>query len=280
MHPTSTPRRTPPAAVRRQLRKEVAFGCPIPDCRLPYLEYHHFDPPWHEDPHHNRDGMVPLCPGHHAQADAGTWTPAQLRQFKVEADAADPARGRFNWMRSQLLGVVGGVFYFENEYLITAGGEPVLWFQRGENGELLVNLRMSLGRDPSTRLQIDQNDFVLAGDAVDVECPPSGKSLKIRYAEGDRIELAFVELANADAAYHRYGDKGVPPQFCEVSWPLTAVEVVIEVTNTGISFGPQATSIGSSVVMGGWLVRNGVGMALPFVPPQSPWPRTGVAGPE
>src|SRR5918912_315690 len=39
---TLTVNRTPPAAVRRELRREVGFGCPVPDCGNPYLYWHHF----------------------------------------------------------------------------------------------------------------------------------------------------------------------------------------------------------------------------------------------
>lgn len=34
-----------PKDVRKILRKEVYFGCPIKDCGSPYLSYHHFNPP-------------------------------------------------------------------------------------------------------------------------------------------------------------------------------------------------------------------------------------------
>lgn len=50
--------RTPPEPVREILRKEVNFGCPIEGCGSPYLEYHHFDPPWHEREHHDPQGMI------------------------------------------------------------------------------------------------------------------------------------------------------------------------------------------------------------------------------
>jgi len=44
--------RRPPAAVRRELRHEISFGCPASGCGNPYLQYHHFDPPWQkEHPH-------------------------------------------------------------------------------------------------------------------------------------------------------------------------------------------------------------------------------------
>jgi len=61
--------RTPPAAVRRELRREVGFGCPIPDCGIPYLTWHHFDPEWRVEEHHRPEGMIALCLTHAGLAD-------------------------------------------------------------------------------------------------------------------------------------------------------------------------------------------------------------------
>src|SRR4029079_17259737 len=77
--------RNPPVGVRRVLRQAVGFGCPIPNCGSPYLVYHHFDPPWHEQQHMNPEGIIPLCAQHHAWANQKTWTTSQLREFKQSA---------------------------------------------------------------------------------------------------------------------------------------------------------------------------------------------------
>src|ERR1700704_1512180 len=74
--------RTPPAEVRRLLRKEVGFGCPVAGCDSPYLSWQHFEPPWEERQHHEPKGMVALCVLHHGQADARAFTVDQLRAFK------------------------------------------------------------------------------------------------------------------------------------------------------------------------------------------------------
>ena len=53
--------RTPPKKVIQTLRQEVGFGCPVPNCGNPYLEWHHFDPPWSIENHHRPEGMIALC---------------------------------------------------------------------------------------------------------------------------------------------------------------------------------------------------------------------------
>ena len=106
--------RTPPTAVRCELKREVGFGCPVPDCGNPYLYWHHFDPPWDVRQHHDPDGMIALCGLHHPKADAGAYSKEQLREFKRRvAERAEEVKGRFEWMRHSLLAVVGGNFYYE-----------------------------------------------------------------------------------------------------------------------------------------------------------------------
>jgi len=79
--------RTPPVEVRRALRREVGFGCPVSGCANPYLEYHHFDPPWRTHEHHDPLGMIALCAEHHKKADAGAFTLSQLRALKQPTGA-------------------------------------------------------------------------------------------------------------------------------------------------------------------------------------------------
>jgi hypothetical protein len=91
--------RNPKIDVVRQLRNEVGFGCPVYGCANPYLEYHHFDPPWHIENHHNPEGMIALCTQHHKQADGGAYTNEQLHAMKNDSAHAEEVRGQFNWLR-------------------------------------------------------------------------------------------------------------------------------------------------------------------------------------
>jgi len=54
--------RTPPASVRRQLRREAGFGCVV--CGHPFIEYHHIIP-WALEKHMRPKDMVAVCPNHH-----------------------------------------------------------------------------------------------------------------------------------------------------------------------------------------------------------------------
>src|SRR5438093_427730 len=106
--------RTPPANVRRLLRSEVGFGCPVPACNSPYLSWHHFDPPWAIAHHHNPDGIVALCVQHHGAADGGAFTNQQLHAFKDRRYNGRGTRlqGRLTWRRSRLFVIAGRNLWF------------------------------------------------------------------------------------------------------------------------------------------------------------------------
>lgn len=73
--------RIPPMGVKRELRREVNFGCAI--CGAPLLEYHHIIP-YSEVEHHDPDHMVALCPNHHRLSDDGAISRSELYEYKVE----------------------------------------------------------------------------------------------------------------------------------------------------------------------------------------------------
>jgi hypothetical protein len=104
--------RKPPPKIKQQIRREQGFVCAVPDCDNPYLYYHHFDPMWRERQHHEPEGMIALCGEHHPKADAGAFTRRQLRQYKVDAaEHAPEVKGRFDWLRHDMVVASGGLFY-------------------------------------------------------------------------------------------------------------------------------------------------------------------------
>ncbi len=102
------PSRDPPKLVTALLRQEVNFGCPVryangDGCGCPMLTYHHFDPPWAGKFVHNPEGMVALCPTHHDQADGGSWTAKQLRDFKKRPYVDSAIKCRWPWTAEKLI---------------------------------------------------------------------------------------------------------------------------------------------------------------------------------
>lgn len=253
--------RTPPADVLRVLRAEVGFGCPHPGCGNPYLEWHHFDPPFREEAHHRPEGMIALCAEHHKKADAGAYTKAQLHAFKSNRANAEAVKGSFDWLRNDLLAVVGGNFYYETPVVVQIDGQRVVWFRRDEDGYLRLNVKV-LGLLPERRASIEDNIWGEIGEPDDLRSPPGGKSLDIRYRSGDRLSVEFLELRSAEELFERYGSE-LLRRNSSFKFPLTAVEVNLAIGSTEILLSPRGTTLpGSNRVIGGLSVRCGIGISV------------------
>lgn len=246
-----TPRK-PPAAVRRQLRQEVGFGCPVEGCGNPYLEYHHFDPPWSIEHHHDPERMIALCATHHAQADA--WTVDQVRAMKQSVEARAVA-GRFLWMREDVLAVVGGNYFYETPHFIVYRGEPIVWFNRDQDRRLLLNFRM-LTQSSEPRTAMVNNDWLIDGSPADVESPPGGSSLRVRYENGDDVAVRFREWMGKEelAVAHP-----ITARITTLRFPLLTVEVAMAVGGTDFKLGPTGSTFGSSSFTGNFVSHSRVG---------------------
>jgi hypothetical protein len=88
---------------------------------------------------------------------------------------------------------------------------------------------------------MDNNDWILAGDPVDVESPPNGSWLRVRYENGDDISVRFrewVDTSALEAVYPRALDLGSMLRF-----PLVTAEITFKVGGTNISFGSNITQM-------------------------------------
>ncbi len=230
--------RTPPAKVRRELRREVGFGCPVANCGNPYLEYHHFDPPWAQEHHHDPARMIALCATHHAQAAA--WTVAHLRSMKTVPNDRPEVHGRFEWMREDILAVVGGNFFYETPNILVFRGKPMIWFNRDEERRLLLNLRM-LTTSGLPRTRLVDNDWIIRGQPIEVDSPPNGRHLRVRYDNGDDLSIEFHEWADSAALESEY------PRALALGhalrFPLVTAGVTLDVGGTDYQFGPTTTHL-------------------------------------
>ncbi len=186
--------KTPPSEVRRILRQEVNFGCPI--CGSPFLTWHHFNPTWRIQHHHKAEGMIALCLQHHKEADVGTFTITQLQEWKTNPylEKAAP-RAKFNWQREQILLQVGSNYYISPNYILRLASHSAISISRDVFGfkGISVDLRKANG-DPI--LIMEANDWVLLDEVDDIECPPSANALTISVAkEGICLNLRFRSLS-------------------------------------------------------------------------------------
>jgi hypothetical protein len=248
--------RDPPPSVKCQLRQAQGFVCAIPDCMNPYLYYHHFDPPWREKHHHDPNGMVALCGEHHPKADAGAFTAEQLRDYKRRAAAAAPEiKGRFDWLRRDIAIFSGGMLYIENDFDVVVNRRPVLWFDRDDEGYALLNVRMPQASS-SKRVAIEDNSWVSVGNPVDVRSPPGGKSLEVRYRNGDYLSVRFA-AADDDPTFQ---------ETFQAHGNLTFVEVVMRVPDIGLDLRTDGFRGGPKITGAVVLRQNHIGLALDIRP--------------
>lgn len=132
--------RNPPLEVKKRLRQEVRFACPIPGCTNPVLTWHHFDPPWHIKQHHDPEGMIALCTSHHSLADGGNWAKSQLRIFKKNPPSVESIRKNFLWSDASILYRLGGNYAANCPYILTISGIPIIWHTSSSDGRILFSL--------------------------------------------------------------------------------------------------------------------------------------------
>ena len=265
-----SPSRTPPAAVLRQLRKEVAFGCPVDACGCPYLTWHHFDPPWAQEKHHRPEGMIALCREHADKADHGAFTIEQLRHLKIEAlkEPRAEVHGRFDWMRRDLLAAVGGNFYYRCPVIFELGNRRCIWFNRDDDGYLLLNFVMPSIAE-NARAGIEDNFWTVPTKADDIVCPPSGRLVEVTYPNGDRFRAEFSTAATADTLLSRYPVPVLQDVQSELVFPLTIVELWETVAGTTFEFGPRESRIGGITITGGFMADiGGAGIHVDLPPAQ------------
>ncbi len=252
--------RTPNVDVTRQLRKEVGFGCPVTGCANPYLEWHHFDPPWHVENHHNPEGMIALCAQHHKQADGGAYTKEQLHTLKNDTAHADEVRGEFNWLRNDLLAVVGGICYYETPKVIQIDGHDVIWFTRDKDNYLRLNIQM-LSVIPEERVLIEENIWKNTGTPKDINSPSQGKELRIDYSNDDHLFVKFLVVNTAEQAYKKYNSDALL-NLEYIKYPITVVEINYKIGGTDIELRPSGTRINNNSIRYSFISRCGVGLSI------------------
>ena len=177
--------------VKTTLRQEVGFCCPLRGCGSPYLTWHHFDPPWRIEKHHRPQGMIALCREHADKADHGSFTDDQLRELKrMGRSRAKLVRGQFDWMRRDLLAVVGGNFYYDQRVILRINDIPCIWFDRDEEDYSLLNFKMpTISGRP--RAQVESNFWSVTPAVDEVVCPPSGRLIEVAYPKnGDKFRVS------------------------------------------------------------------------------------------
>ncbi len=137
-------------------------------------------------------------------------------------------------MREKLLAVVGGNFYYETPIPLRIGTVPVVAFERDEHGWFLLDVNMpSQTASPQVRFRIERNDWIETGSPADLESPPHGRLLHVRYPDGDELRVEFEEVVSEELLLDRYGDSALPRLISllpgEFEYPLLTVTITMRV---------------------------------------------------
>lgn len=183
-----------PIAVRQQLRKEVGYGCP--ECRKPFLEFHHFDPPWEVEQHFRVEGMIALCPECHRAASH--WGKEKCRQLKDKDYSKHVVKGFFNsWSQPvKMLVCVGGNYSLGTKVPVAVGNEDVITLSADEvtgNFHLSFVLRNRLG---VVIAQMEDDSFVVTpSDLHDMHTTVTKHELKVWVdSENVGVDIRFEWL--------------------------------------------------------------------------------------
>ncbi len=188
--------RSPSENVKNVLRREVNWGCPFPGCGSPFLMFHHFDPPWREQQHHNPDGMIALCVEHATYADGDSYSKEYLRTLKKHPFIQERINAVWSWQPEQLLFLVGGSFVFSEGPALSLHGTPVLKAKRiaipDDDRSYVVLSGVLRSGDGKTIMEItDNNVSVPVGDITLLRASTRGKDFKIEYRSGDKLSLRY-----------------------------------------------------------------------------------------
>ena len=187
-------------------------------------------------------------------------------------------------MREELVAVVGGNFYVRTPIALRVQDVPVVWFNRDEEGRLLVNLQM-LTTSGEPRLAMIDNFWMTEGvDEQGIVCPPSGRLVSAKYPNGDALKVEFQEIGSSDDFEKRFPPPTLPNDLksrlermgvplpdlshrdsiasCGLHFPLAVVEITMKIAETDIDLGPRRTLIGGNTIAGSWVSGCSVGIQI------------------
>jgi hypothetical protein len=178
-----------PVDVREKLRQEVNFGCPVHECGIPYLKYHHFDPPFSilekmNDPKHEPKKMIALCSMHVDFADGRKWLDDDLRKMKNNPYITDVLKSKkYGYFRKKIVTMIGNIAY-DVPNVLEIDDERIIGFERDSEGNLRLNI---LIRDVQGKkiLVMENNDWTVhPNDLFDLECTPQQREIRIKSKDG------------------------------------------------------------------------------------------------
>lgn len=191
--------RTPPLAVKRQLRREAGFGCVVDG--NPIFQYQHIVP-WAVETHHRPEDMTVLCLECHDKATKGILSIEAQREYKANPYNLrhQSVSGRLQFPKMSPAFQIGGSTYSDCDTILEIRGSPVVQVVLSEDGTLLVSLDLRDSND--TRLvKIVENEWI-AGTRENWDVEYGWDRLTMRH----RLGGVFLNLRRKGDQLHFEGD--------------------------------------------------------------------------
>lgn len=190
------------------------FGCPVEGCGRPCLKFHHFDPPWEKQHHHNPQGMIALCAEHADYADASRWTNDQLRQLKKNPFITRQSiMSNYGYLRLNTVCNIGNLAYGVRN-ILEIDDERVIGFEKDKDGFYRLNLllRNSQGLEI---FKMENGDWIAnTGNLYDLNCTARGRELTIL----SKDQQTKVIMRFEDFAQDKFQEK-----FVNSGWELDSI---------------------------------------------------------
>ncbi|MGH2946503.1 MAG: hypothetical protein ACRDPC_09650 [Solirubrobacteraceae bacterium] len=136
---------------------------------------------------------------------------------------------------------------------------------------------------------MEDNFWIETGQPEDLECPPSGTTIRARYANGDRVSVRFREIASKEAFTARYpqdivlnaalSEAGSSKTLMDlalevaVSFPVAVVEIDLTIADTPIELRASGPVVKGMRRGGTWIMDSPLGYVV-RVPEDHPWSGT------
>lgn len=162
-------------------------------------------------------------------------------------------------MRNKLVARLGGNFYVDTPILVAITGVPLIWFERNEFGELMLNYRLRTGS------VITNNSWEVPQDQLqEVICKPGGRSLDVRHTNGDRFAVTYTEHVDRGsfAREHLALEQDAIP-LGDNDFPITVVALTSVSSAGTFQLHPGWTSLPSGTrLKDHWFFGNRIGLEL------------------
>lgn len=205
--------------------------------------------------------MIALCSNHAAKADGAYYPDDYFHRLKERhVGSGLLVTGEFDYLRHDLAVVVGSNLYYEVDTIVMIDGERCVYFNRDEDGYLLLNFKMpSHSGDP--RAWMEDNVWVVDPGARHVECPPRGRFLIVEFDNGDFFRIEFQEISDANEFCKRFPERSHATEM--LTFPMTMAHLAERARDGLVELGTDATRLpGNNVIRNSAIFRCSVGISI------------------